>query len=166
RKPRTREKSARFSAICDCRPAVSSRRSRWLRSASRATIDEPVPVALANRASSRIGKPNQVPGLLASGLCMAGGCRMGKSHEDPAVRDLDEWQVAETLAALEEARAGDFATEEDVRAVFEKWAMSGRLSALDRLADDRERELDSGGAEAVPLEDAIARLEARFRGQS
>ena len=97
---------------------------------------------------------------------MAGGCRMGKSHKDPAVRDLDEWQVAETLAAREEARAGDFAAEEAVRAVHEKWAMSGRLSALDRLADDRERELDSGGAEAVPLEDAIARLEARFRGQS
>lgn len=87
---------------------------------------------------------------------------MGKSHKDPAVRDLDEWQVAETLAALEEARAGDFATEEDVRAVFEKWAMSGFLSSLDRLAEDRERELDSGAAKAVPVEDAIARLEARF----
>lgn len=91
---------------------------------------------------------------------------MRKPRSVPESRDLDEWQVAETLAALEEARAGDFAAEEDVRAVHEKWAMSGRLSALDRLADDRERELDSGGAEAVPVEDAIARLEARFRRQS
>jgi hypothetical protein len=90
---------------------------------------------------------------------------MRKPRSVPESRDLDDWQVAETLAALEEARAGDFAAEEDVRAVHEKWAMSGRL-ALDRLADDRERELDSGGAEAVPVEDAIARLEARFRGQS
>jgi hypothetical protein len=36
--------------------------------------------------------------------------------------------------------------------------------AWDELADRREQELQAGTAEAVPLEVAIARLEARFRG--
>jgi predicted transcriptional regulator len=50
---------------------------------------------------------------------------MGKSHKDQAVRDLDEWQVAETLAALEEARAGDFATEDEFEAFLSKWRAGG-----------------------------------------
>ena len=36
--------------------------------------------------------------------------------------------------------------------------------AWDELADRREQELQAGIAEAVPLEVAIARLEARFPG--
>lgn len=36
-------------------------------------------------------------------------------------------------------------------------------AAWDQLADQREEELDSGSATAVPLDVAIARLEARFR---
>ena len=36
--------------------------------------------------------------------------------------------------------------------------------AWDELADRREQELDSGAATAVPLEVAVARLEARFPG--
>lgn len=35
-------------------------------------------------------------------------------------------------------------------------------AAWDAIADQRERELESGALEAVPLEDAVARLEARF----
>ena len=34
----------------------------------------------------------------------------------------------------------------------------------DQLADTREQELDAGGTQAIPLEVAVARLEARFRG--
>lgn len=40
-----------------------------------------------------------------------------------AVRDfieLNEWQIRETEAAVNEADAGDFAPEEEVRAVFDK----------------------------------------------
>lgn len=39
---------------------------------------------------------------------------------------------------------------------------AGAEAAWDELADRRERELDSGAAESVPLEAAVARLEARF----
>jgi hypothetical protein len=35
-------------------------------------------------------------------------------------------------------------------------------AAWDLLAETRERELETGRAEAVPVETAIARLEARF----
>jgi hypothetical protein len=34
----------------------------------------------------------------------------------------------------------------------------------DEFADERERELDSGAVASVPLEVAVARLEARFQG--
>jgi RHH-type rel operon transcriptional repressor/antitoxin RelB len=35
--------------------------------------------------------------------------------------DLNEWQIAETQAALKEADHGDFASEEQVRTVMKKW---------------------------------------------
>ena len=35
--------------------------------------------------------------------------------------DLNEWQIAEIKAALKEADAGDFASEEEVRTVMKKW---------------------------------------------
>jgi len=35
--------------------------------------------------------------------------------------DLNEWQVQEIKAALKEADAEDFASEEDVQAVMKKW---------------------------------------------
>ena len=37
-------------------------------------------------------------------------------------------------------------------------------AAWDELADRREQELETGAATAVPLDVAVARLEARFRG--
>jgi len=37
-------------------------------------------------------------------------------------------------------------------------------AAWDAIADQREQELSSGAVESVPLEVAIARLEARFPG--
>lgn len=37
-------------------------------------------------------------------------------------------------------------------------------AAWDALADQREQELGSGTVESVPLEVAVARLEARFAG--
>ena len=37
-------------------------------------------------------------------------------------------------------------------------------AAWDRLAETREQELQAGTAQAVPLDVAIARLEARFPG--
>ena len=33
----------------------------------------------------------------------------------------EEWQVAEIRAAIKEADAGDFATDEETSAVFDKW---------------------------------------------
>lgn len=41
---------------------------------------------------------------------------------------------------------------------------SGVEAAWDKLADEREQELVSGIATAVPLDVVIARLEARFPG--
>jgi predicted transcriptional regulator len=38
-----------------------------------------------------------------------------------AYLDLNQWQIAETRAALKEAEAGDFAGEEEVQAVMRKW---------------------------------------------
>ncbi len=35
--------------------------------------------------------------------------------------DLNEWQIGEIKAALNEAEAGDFASEEEVQAVTRKW---------------------------------------------
>ena len=37
-------------------------------------------------------------------------------------------------------------------------------AAWDQLADTREQELDGGSVQAVPLEVAVARLEAQFPG--
>lgn len=37
-------------------------------------------------------------------------------------------------------------------------------AAWDALADEREGEMESGGVQPVPLDVAIARLEARFPG--
>lgn len=41
---------------------------------------------------------------------------------------------------------------------------TGTEAAWDAVADQREQELQSGTAEAVPLELVVARLEARFPG--
>ncbi len=40
--------------------------------------------------------------------------------------DLNEWQIAEIKAALKEADAGDFATEDQVEAVVRKWRRGAR----------------------------------------
>lgn len=40
----------------------------------------------------------------------------------------------------------------------------GAEAAWDKLADEREHELATGAATAVPLDVVIARLEARFSG--
>ena len=37
-------------------------------------------------------------------------------------------------------------------------------AAWDEVADCRDAEIDSGAVQAVTLEEAVARLEARFRG--
>jgi predicted transcriptional regulator len=36
--------------------------------------------------------------------------------------DLNEWQISEIKAALKEADAGDFASDEEARAVVSKWS--------------------------------------------
>jgi RHH-type transcriptional regulator, rel operon repressor / antitoxin RelB len=36
--------------------------------------------------------------------------------------DLNEWQISEIKAALKEADAGDFASDEEVQAVVSKWS--------------------------------------------
>jgi hypothetical protein len=41
---------------------------------------------------------------------------------------------------------------------------AGAEAAWDAVADQREQELDSGSVAAVPLDIAVARLEARFQG--
>ncbi len=38
--------------------------------------------------------------------------------------ELNEWQLQEILAAVTEADAGDFASEESVNAVFGKWGVN------------------------------------------
>ena len=38
--------------------------------------------------------------------------------------ETNDWQVEETVAALAEANAGDFASEDDVRAVARKWGVN------------------------------------------
>jgi predicted transcriptional regulator len=39
--------------------------------------------------------------------------------------ELNEWQIAEIKTALKEADAGDFASDEEVEAVFRKWRLGG-----------------------------------------
>ena len=39
---------------------------------------------------------------------------------------LDEWQIAEIEKALLEAGRGDFATDEEVAAVFSKWSRAAK----------------------------------------
>jgi RHH-type rel operon transcriptional repressor/antitoxin RelB len=39
--------------------------------------------------------------------------------------ELNEWQIAEIKRALKEADAGDFASPEEVEAVFKKWRGGG-----------------------------------------
>ncbi len=43
--------------------------------------------------------------------------------------ELNEWQITEVKAALTEADAGDFASEEEVRAVKKKWSRRARKMA-------------------------------------
>ena len=38
--------------------------------------------------------------------------------------ELNEWQIHETLAALAEADAGDFANDKEVRALAKKWKVN------------------------------------------
>jgi RHH-type transcriptional regulator, rel operon repressor / antitoxin RelB len=40
--------------------------------------------------------------------------------------DLNEWQISEIKAALKEADAGDFASDEEVEAVMGKWRRGAR----------------------------------------
>lgn len=39
--------------------------------------------------------------------------------------DLNEWQIAETRAALKEADASDFAIDNEIAAVMKKWRRGG-----------------------------------------
>ena len=39
--------------------------------------------------------------------------------------ELNEWQIEEIRAAVKEADAGDFASEQEIRAVFNKWGVDG-----------------------------------------
>ena len=39
--------------------------------------------------------------------------------------ELNEWQIEEIRAAVKEADAGDFASEQEVRAIFNKWGVNG-----------------------------------------
>jgi predicted transcriptional regulator len=40
--------------------------------------------------------------------------------------ETNEWQIAEITAALQEADAGDFASDKDVAALAKKWKVSAR----------------------------------------
>jgi RHH-type rel operon transcriptional repressor/antitoxin RelB len=37
--------------------------------------------------------------------------------------ELEAWQIAETLKAIDEAEAGDFSTDDEVTAVMNKWSV-------------------------------------------
>lgn len=39
--------------------------------------------------------------------------------------ELNEWQIEEIKAATREADTGDFASDQEVRAVFNKWGVNG-----------------------------------------
>ncbi len=39
--------------------------------------------------------------------------------------EINEWQIEEIRAAVKEADAGDFASEQEVRAIFNKWGVNG-----------------------------------------
>jgi len=39
--------------------------------------------------------------------------------------EINEWQIEEIKAAVKEADAGDFASEQEVRAIFNKWGVNG-----------------------------------------
>ena len=39
--------------------------------------------------------------------------------------ELNEWQIDEIKAAVKEADSGDFASEQELRAVFCKWGVDG-----------------------------------------
>lgn len=39
--------------------------------------------------------------------------------------EVNEWQIQEISAALQEADAGDFASKEEVNSVFDKWTQNG-----------------------------------------
>lgn len=39
--------------------------------------------------------------------------------------ELNEWQIVEIKAAVKEADSGDFANEQEIRAVFSKWGVDG-----------------------------------------
>ncbi len=39
--------------------------------------------------------------------------------------ELNEWQIQEILAAIEEADRGEFASDEEVNSVFDKWIKNG-----------------------------------------
>ena len=69
----------------------------------------------------------RVPPELKSSLDkLAGATRRSKSFlAAEAIREyveLNEWQIKELQDALGEADAGDFASEEEVRAVMKKWS--------------------------------------------
>lgn len=46
--------------------------------------------------------------------------------------DLNEWQIGEIKAALEEARTGDFASEAEVQAAMDKWRRGAHKMASRR----------------------------------
>lgn len=39
--------------------------------------------------------------------------------------EINEWQIEEIRTAVKEADAGDFASEQEVRAIFNKWGVNG-----------------------------------------
>jgi predicted transcriptional regulator len=39
--------------------------------------------------------------------------------------ELNEWQIGEVEEAIKEADAGDFATDQEVRKIFDKWDVNG-----------------------------------------
>jgi RHH-type transcriptional regulator, rel operon repressor / antitoxin RelB len=61
---------------------------------------------------------------------LAGATRRSKSFlAAEAIRtfvESNEWQVRETLTALKEADAGDFADDKDVQRLAKKWKVNAR----------------------------------------
>lgn len=53
--------------------------------------------------------------------------------------DLNEWQIGEVEAAIREADAGDFASEQEVSEVFTRWSANGDSLAAQGIAQSRGR---------------------------
>jgi RHH-type transcriptional regulator, rel operon repressor / antitoxin RelB len=87
------------------------------------TKQTPMSVRISSNLSARVSK-------LAEAMDRPKSWIIERAIEDYV--SLQAWQVAEIKRGLQEADAGDFATDDEVEAVFRKWMNAGRLASKRR----------------------------------